>query len=199
MVICFFIGTSAWALKIPKSEIQVLGTQGWCCVAFEPDYGDPANTIDGDINNYWNGTKGLVTGDNNFLAYKFNAQYSISQIDFWGLPWHEPQYFMGELDIQVSQNSTDGSDGVWKTVDHIDGDYAPGRSLFSRFLNILSTQWVRLWMKYQDRGAHGGTPAFYLNEIDFHGELVSVPEPATILLLGSGLIGLAGFIRKFKK
>jgi hypothetical protein len=28
---------------------------------------------------------------------------------------------------------------------------------------------------------------------------VSTPEPTTLLPLGSGLIGLAGFIRKFRK
>ena len=198
MVMCFFVGSSAWAKTIQKSEIQVLGTKGWCGVAFESGFGDSANTIDGDINHYWYGTNGLVTGDTYFPAYKFNIRYGISKIDFWRLR-HESRDFMSELDIQVSENSTDGSDGVWTTVAHMNGNYVPARSFFSIFISTLSSQWVPLWMEYQGRGAPGDPFEFYLNETNFYGEPAPVNEPATILLLGSSLIGLAGFIRKFKK
>ena len=49
-----------------------------------------------------------------------------------------------------------------------------------------------------DRGQIVGS---YSDAIGFHGFIASpVPEPSTILLLGSGLIGLLGFARrKFKK
>jgi len=51
-------------------------------------------------------------------------------------------------------------------------------------------------MEYQGDGAWGGSPAFYLNEIDFYGN--PVPIPGAIWLLGSGLIGIIGIRRKFK-
>lgn len=39
----------------------------------------------------------------------------------------------------------------------------------------------------------------YLYSLDLFAEVQAVPEPATILLLGSGLLGLAGVRRRFKK
>jgi hypothetical protein len=165
MLLVLFCPYAEGASHIPNGEIQVFGTYGWG----GPQYGDPANTLDEDLEKYWNGTDGLSNGETNYLAYKFNTQYCISQIEFYGLE-HLPYYFMGELDIQISQNSTDGLDGDWTTVDHIDGDFEPGSRSFTRTLDTPPTYWVRLWMEYQGRGAWGGSPAFYLNEIDFYGD-----------------------------
>ncbi len=38
-----------------------------------------------------------------------------------------------------------------------------------------------------------------ISHVSLYGTGAPVPEPATMLLLGSGLVGLAGFRRKFKK
>lgn len=191
MFLIQFYAHAEGSIHIPNSQIQVFGDIGYGM----PTYGHPAYTVDENIDNYWD-TWTVQQDEIYSLAYKFNNQYSISQIDFYSLPWETPYYFMGELDIQISQNSTDGIDGVWTTVDHIDGDFTPGTTSFSRYPDTEYTSWVGLRMKYEGRGAHGISPAFYFNEIDFYGD--PVPIPSAIWLLGSGLIGIVGIRKKLK-
>lgn len=172
---------------IDNIHITVFGT-------VQPGY-STSSTIDDNLSTFWHGVNDLQIGQQDVLAYLFDQPYDISQIDFFNN--FLDIYLMGELDIQTSQNSTTGFDGLWTTVDHIDGDFNPPGGDFTRLLDLDSTSWVRLLMTYQGRGAHGGSPAFYLSEIDFYGEPSSVviPEPSTLLLL---TISLFGFSRRKK-
>ena len=47
--------------------------------------------------------------------------------------------------------------------------------------------------------ATGGDGYYSLSEVQAFGKAAPVPEPTTMLLLGSGLVGLIGYRRKFKK
>jgi hypothetical protein len=70
------------------------------------------------------GTDDIQIGEVDYLAYHFiNTPYDVRRIDFTNES--QNSYQLGELDIQVSQNSTDDLDGDWTTIDHVDRDFGP--------------------------------------------------------------------------
>jgi len=197
---------SVHAALINNSEITVTGTECLNCTV-QPTLYPPANTIDDDRGTFWHGMNALNTGDVNELVYMFSSLYDITQIDFFND--FTNSYNLGELALQYR------AAGSWVTFQTIPGDFGLGD--FTIIPGIGPTDGIRLEMEYQGRGAHGASPAFYLSEIDFYGDVCSpfpgggqtggcfpgpgpfpghgVPEPTTILLLGVGLAGL-GFARK---
>lgn len=75
--------------------------------------------------------------------------------------------------------------GVWHTVN----PFANNATLFSQF----QPRWISIEIKYDQ----GGNDVLYVDNVDFTGECHgAIPEPSTLLLLGSGLAGLVGFGRK---
>jgi len=104
----------------------------------------------------------------------------------------------------------DAFNGVDQSYDIARGfgilNWSIDNSFFSYFMDGSATVTVAL-NSYAgtDLPNIGGEPAvFDFAELTVNGQLQNggaqpVPEPATMLLLGSGLIGLAGFGRKFRK
>ena len=70
-------------------------------------------------------------------------------------------------------------------------DYSPGSASFLMVFDPSHTYIISTWA----RGSAGGFDGRELLSL----LLESVPEPTTMILLGSGLIGLVGFRRRFKK
>ena len=171
--------TSAQEELIDNSEITVSGTLCYRC-SVPPDERPPAHTIDDNIMTFWHGEDNLQMGETNELVYEFrnpltlvSLSYEITRIDFFDN--YTDQYNLGELSVQYLDDN-----GSWVTFRNIPGDYNPQTQNgdFTITPNIPPTTGIRLYMMYQGRGAHGGSPAFYLSEIDFYG--TPAPEPLVI-------------------
>ncbi len=70
-------------------------------------------------------------------------------------------------------------------------DYLPGSASFFMVFDLSHTYIISTWVRASAGGFDGGNNSSLLLE--------SVPEPASLLLIGSGLIGLFGLRRKFQK
>lgn len=169
-ILILSIAAPSQAQTISQADITAVGTIG------HPQ-NRPERTVDGNNSTFWQGSAALSVGAADFLAYRFSRVYRISQIAF--VNDVQNLYALGQLDIQTSQDSTDGRDGVWTTIDSVAPDFNPPGGDFTRPLAIAGTLWIRLRLTYQGRGAYQG--AFYLSEVIFSGEIAGSEPPAGAL------------------
>jgi hypothetical protein len=120
------------------------------------------------------------------------------------------------IDFQYSLDATSLNTGTWVDVNALDftapvqspvvgtldGNAAPNRTLLSSSISTLSiapgsTFWIR-WTNFDAPGADDGLAVDDFS-LTANAPGTPVPEPSTMLLLCSGLLGLIGFRKKFRK
>lgn len=127
-----------------------------------------SNTLDGSNSSFMT-TNTLSMSELVYISYQFQNPIRLAKIDLFDQ--YTNNYNMGDLDILVSADSTNGVNGTWESIGSL--------SSISPFINgstsvttdKLNVKWVKLQMTYTGTGAYGGTPSFYLSEIKFYEEI----------------------------
>lgn len=128
-----------------------------------------SNTIDDDNATFMT-TNTLSISDVKYIAYEFASSIKLVRLEM--VDNYTNDYNMGDLEVQVSTDSTNGVNGTWETVatmTYSTTDFSSGDGTIQ--INRSNVKWLKLRMTYTGTGAYGGTPAFYLSEISFFQEI----------------------------
>jgi hypothetical protein len=146
-----------------------------------------ANAVDGDTETLWNGGDWSM----HWLKVDLGQTYSLSRVDLYGQGSYGVTFnlYYSTIDQAWSDPWTDNTN--WTFI--APGALSNNNPLASINFNSQETRYLKYevssngdWVALQEIAAYpAAAPA--------------VPLPASIILLGSGLAGLAGFKKKIKK
>ena len=214
--LCFgflFVATSSFASMIsdsPYHDMANHGTAEWQQLG-EDNFSDDAVWWSTDGGTTW-GRDDISVGQT--VEFKYSmwragyGRHDYDQIKSW-IDWDQDNVFDNTSEVVLSEQwfkaETQVDDNVWfaNPDNYTDGgykDFFSGPFLISE--DMIGELWLRARVHCNHTTFDNIGPNGYLNQGEVEDWMVtvkSVPEPATMLLLGFGLIGLAGLKRKFKK
>jgi len=151
--------------------------------------------IDGNIPNeftwwkaaanvYWYGTTPTFTIDLGSLYTVENVLLQVDNNDYYNVDYSANGSTWNNL-----FSITSGVGEVWWGMDTMSTDSFNSEYIAGIDFTPVSAQYLRIY-------ATGGDYRYAVSELQAYGTVAPVPEPATMLLLGSGLLGLACVGRK---